>query len=116
MVPLNRRLAGTIIVLGGSVLAGCSSTAPHGAATWCGSADYTCLKNAVFQYRQEADRYSKLAERYRTEADLKAVEFGQHSEEVRTQQDLAQHCDDESEKADALARHFRGELPHNMVH
>ena len=112
---LNHILAATILV-SGSVSAGCSGSAPQHSTILCGSTDYTCLTNAEFQYRQEAERYGALADRYRAEADMKAVELGQNSEEVKKQQALAQHYSSESEKADALARQFRSELPHNMMH
>src|SRR5947208_1410720 len=57
-------------------------------ATPCGS-NYTCLKDTAFQYRQQAEQLSALAQHYEIEAEEKARELGQDAEQVKRNHDLA---------------------------
>ena len=95
-------------------LGGCSGIQQQ-AQSPCG-ADYTCLSNAAFQYRQQADQLSALADRYEMEADLKSKSLGMDAEEVKRHRDLAQQYRSEATAADDLARQYRSQLPHNLVY
>lgn len=79
----------------------------------CGS-DYTCLRDTMFQYRQQAAELSALAQRYELEAQTKAREMGQDAEQVVKSRELAKQLRAEARQADELARDVQRQLPHNM--
>jgi hypothetical protein len=103
------------VVLVGAMLAGCAAGTTESAATACGS-NYTCLKDAAFQYHQQAAHLSALAERYEMEAEVKARELGQDAEQVKRQRELAKQYWSEAQQADELSRQYRNQLPHNVVY
>lgn len=109
------RSLGTAVVLAGSVVAGCASDGAQPYASACGAGDYSCKSHTAFQYRQQAESFGALADRYQREADLQAARLGEQSPEVQNQRKLAQQYRAESEQADAVARELRRELPHNVV-
>ncbi|HJT19071.1 MAG TPA: hypothetical protein VJ746_01295 [Nitrospira sp.] len=105
-------IAGTALITMLSV--GCT-TSPDQQRTPCGT-DYSCLSNAVFQYRHQADQLNALAQRYEMEADVQAKQAGVETEEVKRSRTLAQQYRTEAREADDLARQYRSQLPHNVVY
>jgi hypothetical protein len=110
-------IRGGSLFLGGTFMLACAmgpgetqqtSLAP------CGS-DYSCIKAMAFEYRQQADQLSALAQRYEHEAALKSTQPGHDPDEVRRQHELALQYSSEAQKADELARQYRSQLPHNMM-
>ncbi len=81
----------------------------------CGT-DYSCLSDAVFQYRHQADQLNALAQRYEIEADVQAKQAGAETEEVKRNRTLARQYRTEAREADDLARQYRSQLPHNVVY
>ncbi len=104
------------VILASGMLAGCASDVSQSHTAACNAADYRCMSQASFQYQQQAERYSALADRYQQEADFQATQLGENAPEVQKQRTLAKQYWAEWEQADALARQFRQELPHNMAH
>ena len=96
-----------------ALLVGCATGASDTAGTVCGS-DYHCMRDLMFQYREQATDLSRLAERYVREADAKAKELGQNSEEVRKTQELAKKFWTQAQEADQLAHEYQSQLPHNV--
>ncbi len=103
------------VVLVGAIVAGCAAETTQPIATSCGS-NYTCLSDTAFQYRQQAAELSALAQRYEIEAQVKARELGKDAEQVKHNRDLAMQYWSEAQKADEMAREYRSQLPHNVVH
>lgn len=114
MTPSRVIGAGGFMLLG-FLLVGCATETMESASRFCGS-DYTCLRDMATQYRQQAQRLNDLAQRYEIEADAKTRELGQDSEEVKRNRMLAKDARAEAQEADALAREYRRQLPHNMVY
>lgn len=110
----NRRFWGGGLLLAGALLTGCATGAPNSstAGTACGS-DYHCMRDLMFQYRQQATDLSMMAERYAREADLKAKELGQDSAEVKKSQEIAKKFFAQAQEADQRARDYQYQLPHN---
>jgi hypothetical protein len=97
------------------ILAGCAAGTTEPLATACGS-NYTCLKDAAFQYRQQAAQLTALAERYEMEAAAKARELGQDAEQVKRHRELAKQFWSEAQQAEELSRQYRSQLPHNVMY
>lgn len=109
----RRRTVGLwTLLVGAMVVAGCA-TASEPVVAKCGS-DYTCLRDTMFQYRQQAAELSALAQRYELEAMAKARELGQDAEPVAKSRELAKQLRAEAQQADELARDAQRQLPHNM--
>lgn len=102
------------VVLIGAMVMGCATGSTQLAAS-CGS-NYTCLKDTAFQYRQQAEQLSALAQRYEFEADAKVRELGQDAEQVKRSRDLATQYRSEAQEADEMARLYRSQLPHNVMY
>lgn len=101
---------GLLLVVG--LVAGCAAEGYNTAGATCG-ADYHCVRDQMFQYRQQAAEFNRMAERYAHEADIKAQQQGQDSEQVRTSQELAKKYWLQAQEADQLARDYQNQLPHN---
>jgi hypothetical protein len=99
-------------MLASAVAAGCAAAADPVVAR-CGS-DYTCLRDTMFQYRQQAAELSALAQQYELEAMAKAKELGQDAEPVAKSREMAKQLRAEARQADELARDAQRQLPHNM--
>ena len=99
------------LILVGSLITGCA-TATDQPRIKCGN-DYACLSHNAFEYRQQAERLSAIAQRYEIEA---AAMTAQDAEAVKHQRDLAQTYRLEAQEADQLAQEYRRQLPHNMAH
>ena len=78
----------------------------------CGS-DYRCMKDQMFQYRQQATQLNIIADRYALDADMKAQELGQNSDEARKSQEMATKLSQQAQEADQLAHQYQRQLPHN---
>ena len=100
-----------LIVLMGQITA-CAMRGPAPEQTACGS-DYHCIKDLMFQYRQQAAHLNALADRYTRQADLKAQELGSTSDAAKASQDLAKRFSLQAQEADQLAREYQRQLPHN---
>ena len=109
----TRHVIGGGLLLAAGLLAGCATGASDTAATACG-ADYHCARDLMFQYRQQARELSMIAERYAREADIKARELGQDSEQVRSSQEMARKFWLQAQEADELAHEYQNQLPHNV--
>lgn len=102
------------MLAGGSLLiatlfTACATTGTDQTTKQCGS-DYSCLSDMAFKYRQQAEQFSTLAQRYELEA---AAMTG---EDANQRRDRAQAYWSEARQADELAQEYRRQLPHNMVH
>jgi hypothetical protein len=100
------------LILVAAAAAGCAAASDPVLAR-CGS-DYTCLRDTMFQYRQQAAELSALAQRYELEAQAKAKEMGQDAEQVVKSREMAKQLRAEARQADELARDAQRQLPHNM--
>lgn len=107
-------LASGVILIGALVL-GCTKANTQPLATSCGS-NYTCLKDTAYQYGLQATQLSALAQRYEIEAEAKTRELGQDAEQVKHNHDLAMQYWSEARQADEMARQYRSQLPHNVMH
>ena len=116
MKPSHLIHGGSLFLVGTLTIACATGTGGTQRATMgtCG-ADYSCIKDMAFHYRQQAEQLSALAQRYEHEAALKSAQAGHDAEEVRRQHELAQEYLSEARKADELAQEYRRQLPHNMV-
>ena len=116
MKPSHLILGGSLF-LGGTFMVACAmgtGETQQNTLAPCG-ADYSCIKDMAFQYRQQAEQLSALAQRYEHEAALKSTQAGHDPEDVKRQHELARQYFSESQKADELAQQYRRQLPHNMV-
>ena len=109
----DRQFLGGGLLLMAALLAGCATGASNSAQTVCGT-DYHCMRDLMFQYRQQATELSAMAERYAREADVKANQLGQDSEQVRKSQEIAKKFWSQAQEADQLAREYQRQLPHNV--
>jgi hypothetical protein len=110
-------ILGSSLFMGGTFMVACAmgtGETQQTAIEPCGT-DYSCIKTMAFEYRQQAQQLSALAQRYEHEAALKSTQTGHDAEEVRRQHELALQYASEAQKADELARHYRRQLPHNMM-
>jgi hypothetical protein len=117
MKPSHLILASGLF-LTGTFMVGCSMGTGETQQTSlapCGS-DYSCIKDLAFQYRQQAEQLSAIAQRYEHEAALKSAQAGNDAEDIKRQHELAQQYFSESQKADDLAQQYRRQLPHNMMY
>ena len=116
MKPSHFLLGSSLFLVGTLTIACAIGTGGTQEATMepCGT-DYSCIKTMAFQYRQQAEHLSALAQRYEHEAVFKSAQAGHDAEEVRRQHELAQQYLSEAEQADELAQQYRRQLPHNMV-
>lgn len=110
----SRALFTSGIVLVGTMVGACATGTTQPVSTSCGG-NYTCLKDTAFEYRQQAERLTALAQRYEIEADAKAAELGQEAEQVKRSRDLAMQYRSEAREADEMARQYRSQLPHNVM-
>src|SRR5262245_3692137 len=108
----GRHLIGGGLLVAGALLTGCATGAPSTGGTACGS-NYHCTRELMFQYRQQAAELSMMAQRYAHEADLKAIELGQDSAEVKKNQEIAKKFWAQAQEADQRAREYQYQLPHN---
>jgi hypothetical protein len=116
MKPSHLILRGSVL-LGGTFMVACAMSTGETQQTslaLCG-ADYSCIKTMAFEYRQQAEQLSALAQRYEHEAALKSAQAGHDAEQVSRQHELALQYSAEAQKADELAREYRSQLPHNMM-
>jgi hypothetical protein len=102
------------VILVEAIVAGCAAGTTQPSVSSCAS-NYTCLSDRAFHYRQQAAQLSALAQRYEIEAEAKARELGNDSEQVKRNRDLAMQFWAEAQQADELARQYRNQLPHNVV-
>ena len=65
-------------------------------------------------YREQARQFREMAERRAAEAELLAQDLGPTHEAVRKSRRLALELQAKADEADALAREFRQQVPHNM--
>ena len=110
-------IVGCSLFLGGTFMVACAmgTGEMHQAGVAPCGTDYSCIKSMAFEYRQQAEQLSALAQRYEHEAALKSAQSGYDPEEVRRQHELALQYSAEAQKADELARQYRSQLPHNMM-
>ena len=103
-------LTGALVALIG-LLAGCAGHEYY-TGNVCGS-DYRCMKDQMFQYRQQAAALNMMAARYTREAKIKSEQLGQDSEQARKTQEMAQKFSQQADDADHLAHEYQRQLPHN---
>lgn len=96
-----------------ALLVGCTTAGSLPEEATCG-ADYHCIKNLMFQYRQQAGQLNSMAERYAREAEAKATELGQNSDEARKSHEMAMKLWSQAQEADRLAHEYQSRLPHNV--
>jgi hypothetical protein len=99
-------LTGALVALIG-LLTGCAGHEYY-TGNVCRS-DYRCMKDQMFQYRQQAAALNMMADRYTREAQ----ELGQDSEQAKKNQAMAQKFSQQAEEADHLAWEYERQLPHN---
>jgi hypothetical protein len=102
------------LLLTGALLIGCAGEATQtGNIVWatCG-ADYRCVRDQMFHYRQQARELGSMAERYEREAAIHAKEFGQDSDQAKQSWALAEKFWMQAREADHLAHEFLYQLPH----
>lgn len=116
MKPSHLILGSSLFLVGTLMVACATSTGGTQQTTMgpCGT-DYSCIKTMAFQYRQQAEQLSALAQRYEHEAVLKSAQTGHDAEAVSRQHELALQYLSEAQQADELAQQYRRQLPHNMM-
>lgn len=78
--------------------------------------NYKEVGDRVAQYRQQASELRNAAARFEWEAEWYVQRAGKDSQQAKQKQELAKQTWAAAAEADALAREYRSQLPHNFVY
>lgn len=108
-------LLGCGLILLAGVLGGGCTTGSGGAAGGPAGVSQD-PGDAAFHYRQQAAQLRSLADRLEFEAAWYATQAGPDSEQAARSRSMAKDMRAAAEAADARAREYRQQLPHNRVY
>ncbi len=109
-----------VLLIGGCVIAvamlmGCTA-GPTDQTLTISTTNYKEIGDRTIQYRRQAAELRNAAARFEWEAEQYAQQAGKDSEQAQQKRELAKQTWAAAAEADALAREYRKQLPHNFVY